>query len=109
MSTFIFDFKQNKSVLPLEGVTHFFINPYMYGSSWTSLRIGNKLNGIDADLVIQESTGLPLIILPLSILDLGKCMIKLNDDFSGRIINGRQTIYFKTTEQDHIIRIDSVV
>jgi hypothetical protein len=108
MNTFLYDFNKGKSIDPLQGVTHFYVNPYQLADSWKTLNLGNKVDGIDIELVIQESTGLPVIIIPIKVLNLGRCMIKLNEDFSGKISTGKQSIYFKPTEQDHIICINSV-
>jgi hypothetical protein len=110
MNTFLYDFKNNQTVNPFEGVTHFYVCPYEM-SIWRTLFLANKIQEqeLQMELVIQESTGLPLIIVPIEALGLGKCMIKMNDDFSGKIISGKRTIYFRPTEQDHVIRITTVL
>jgi len=58
MSTFFYDFNTKKQVNPLDGITHFFVNPYM-PESFRALNLGNKIinNQVETDLVIQESTG----------------------------------------------------
>jgi hypothetical protein len=108
MNTFLYDFSKNKEVSPLEGVTHFYISPYSM-DAWTTLNIGKKITDEDVELVIQTSTNLPIIIMPISLLNLGKCMIRLNEDFSGKITSGNKTMYFSTTAQDHIICISTVI
>ena len=107
MNTFMFDFAQGKTIDPLEGVTHFYVSPYQM-DVWKSLNLALKVADSELDLVIQESTGMPLIIVPIAVLKLGKCIIRLNDDFSGKICTGNRNIYFSRTQQDHIICIGSV-
>jgi len=107
MNTFLFDFNQGKTISPLEGVTHFYVSPYQM-DIWRTLNLATKVGNTEVDLVIQESTGLPIIILPITALNLGKCMIRLNDDFSGKLTMGKRSIYFHPTEQDHIICISTV-
>lgn len=109
MSTFLFDFTQGKTLNPLEGITHFYVSPYQM-DIWKTLNLAAKIADDDVELVIQDNTGMPLIVLPIGRLNLGKCLIRLNDDFSGKIVtnNGRRTIYFSTTKQPHIICIGTV-
>lgn len=107
MNTFLYDFSKGKSIDPLQGVTHFYVSPYQM-DLWKTLNLAHKLADSEVDLIIQESTGMPLIIVPITALNLGKCMIRLNDDFSGKISTGKRSIYFRPTEQDHIICISSV-
>jgi hypothetical protein len=107
MNTFLYDFSEGKSIDPLQDVTHFYVSPYQM-DIWKSLNLADKTKDTELDVVIQDSTGIPVIIIPLSLLNLGKCMIRLNDDFSGKICTGKRSIYFRPTEQDHIICISSV-
>lgn len=105
MNTFMYDFSNGKTITnPLDGVTHFYVSPYDLPTVWILLNIGEKAKDCpDVDLVIQTHTNLPIIIMPLSILNLGKCMIKMYDDLSGgKISTGKKTIYFKFMEQDTI-------
>jgi len=104
MNTFMFDFNNGKAITnPLEDVTHFYVSPYEVPAVWTLLDIGSKVTDLNVDLVIQTHTNLPVIVMPLSILNLGKCMIKIHDDLSGgRISTGKKTLYFKFMEQDTI-------
>lgn len=107
MNTFLFDFNQGKTISPLEGVTHFYVSPYQM-DIWKTLNLAHKVGESEVDLVIQDSTGLPVILVPITALSLGKCMIRLNDDFSGKISTGKKTIYFRPTEMDHVICISTV-
>lgn len=109
MSTFIYDFNTQKTVTnPLEGITHFYATPYDMASIWQSLNLGDKLIDEECELFIQAGTGLPVIILPLSLLNLGRCSITMRDDLSGGKIVGRRTIYFTTTLKDDTICITGV-
>jgi hypothetical protein len=105
----MFDFNSQKAIQPLEGVSYFYATPYDMANIWKTLNISKKLNGKDVDVVIQESTELPVLILPISLLGLGKCMIRMNEDFSGKITSGNKTIYFRPTESDSVICITGVI
>lgn len=107
MNTFLYDFSKGKSVDPLQDVTHFYVSPYQM-DLWRTLSLAHKVADTEVELVIQDSTGLPVILIPITALNLGKCMVRLNDDFSGKISTGKRSIYFRPTEQDHIICISSV-
>ena len=107
---FFYNFNSGKVVNPLDKITHFFVNPYQIGS-WIMLGLDKKVD--DCDVVIQESTGLPIIILPISLLNLEDVHIKMENNGNMLITNklGRltQKIYAKPTEQRHIVRIDTVL
>jgi hypothetical protein len=75
---------------------------------WKTLNLAHKVGESEVELVIQDSTGLPVILVSITALNLGKCMVKLNEDFSGRIYSGKKTIYFRSTEQDSVICITTV-
>ena len=107
MHTFFYDFTQNKSFNPLEDITHFYVSPYQM-ELWKTLNLAVKLSDKEVELVIQENTGLPLVIVPITVLNLGKCSVSLNQDLSGKISTGRRDIYFSRTKQDHLICISSV-
>lgn len=115
---FFYDFNSKQVVNPLDKITHFFVNPYMM-NSWKLLGLGEKIS--DCELIIQESTGLPIIILPISLLNLEKVHVKMDSDgemlITNRIDNRSgvknffitQKIYAKPTDQKHIVRIDTVL
>jgi hypothetical protein len=107
MDTFFYDFKQGQTVNPFDGVTHFYVSPYQM-DIWKTLNLAHKVGESEVELVIQDSTGLPVILVSITALNLGKCMVKLNEDFSGRIYSGKKTIYFRSTEQDSVICITTV-
>lgn len=107
MNSFFYDFKQGQTVNPFDGVTHFYVSPYQM-DIWKTLNLADKIGEDEVELVIQGSTGIPVILVPITCLNLGKCMVKLNEDFSGKIYSGKRTIYFRSTEQDHIICISTV-
>lgn len=107
MNTFIYDFKQGKTVDPFAGITHFYVSPYQM-EMWKTLNLAHKVQDTEVDVVIQENTGIPVIVLPISLLNLGKCMVRLNDDFSGKITMGKRSIYFQPTQQDHVVCITNV-
>jgi hypothetical protein len=100
----MFDFNSGNVITnPLDGVTHFYVSPYEVPEVWTLLNIGSKVTDLDVDLVIQTHTNLPVIVMPLSILQLGRCIIKLNDDMGGgKICTGKKSLYFRFTEQNTI-------
>jgi hypothetical protein len=107
---FFYDFNSNQVVNPLDRITHFFVNPYMIGS-WKMLGLDKKVS--DCEVVIQESTGLPIIILPISLLNLEKVHVKMENNgnmlITNRLSKVTQKIYAKPTEQKHIVRIDTVL
>ena len=115
---FFYNFSSKQVVNPLERITHFFVNPYMM-DSWKMLGLGDKVD--NCDVVIQESTGLPIIILPISLLGLEKVHVKMESNgnmlITNRIDNRSgvknffitQKIYAKPTEQPHVVRIDTVL
>jgi hypothetical protein len=107
MNTFLYDFSKGKSIDPLQGVTHFYVSPYQM-DIWRSLNLALKVQDTEIEVVIQDATGIPVILVPITALNLGKCMVRLNDDFSGKISTGKRSIYFQPTKQDHIICISSV-
>ena len=115
---FFYNFDSKQVVNPLDKVTHFFINPYQI-SGWKILNLADKVK--DCDVVIQESTGLPIIILPISVLELNQVHVKMEKN--GEMIvtkktNNRSgvknlyittTLYIKPTDQPHIVRVDTVL
>lgn len=107
MNTFMFDFKSGKTITnPLDGVTHFYVSPYDLPSVWTLLNLGDKVEPTDLDIVFESHTNLPVIVMPFSILNLGKCVIKMNDDLQGgKICTGKRTLYFRMSSQDNTICI----
>lgn len=108
---FFYNFNSKQVVNPLDKITHFFVNPRMI-DSWLSLKLGDKVK--DCDVVIQESTGLPIIVLPISLLDFKTIRVKIEDNGNMLITNklnefSVQKLYVKPTEQEHIVRIDTVL
>lgn len=112
MNTFMFDFNTGKTVTnPIEGITHFYVSPYVIPDVWAVLNLSDKIkiDNIDMDLVIEGRSKLPVIVMPFSILNLGKCMIKLNEDLgSGKICTGKKSIYFTMSLQANTICITNV-
>lgn len=108
---FMYDFNSKQVVNPLDKVTKFFINPLIM-ESWKTLRLGDRIKG-EHDVVIQEKTGLPIIILPIELLELNQCRVKLRDDGSmiihTRMGNNNLRLYVKPTEMVNIVRIDTVL
>ena len=111
---FFYNFKEGKIVNPLDKVSHFYVNPRII-DSWKTLELGDKLAEGD-DIVVKIIGGLPVIILPISLLTLNVVHIKVNVD-GGMIITtdvragGIVTlkIYAKPTEDATVIRVDSVL
>ena len=110
---FFYDFNSKQVVNPLDKITKFFINPLMM-ESWKTLRLGDKIDNINCDVVIQEKTGLPIIILPIEILELNQCSVKLRNDGS-MVIDKKGmnnciiTLYVKPTSMVDVVRIDTVL
>lgn len=105
-----FDFKKKKAVNPLEKVDNFFINPLMMQSAVTlSLEHNVKQDEVRT---IAFYKGMPVVIFPLSILKLKTCVIEWKDN-GGIIISksdhGQTDIYFKWTDEEDTIRIDTVL
>lgn len=115
---FFYDFNSKQVINPLDKVTHFFINPYQM-SSWKTLNLGDKVK--DCDVIIQASTGLPIIILPIELLELINVHVKMEENGNMKItrktnnFSGVQnffittTLYVKPTAQSHIVRVDTVL
>jgi hypothetical protein len=109
---FYYDFNSKQVVNPLDKITKFFINPLMM-EGWKTLRLGDKIDSINCDIVIQEKTGLPIIMLPIELLNLKQCKVKLRDD--GSIIiyttmgNSSLRLYVKPTSMVDVVRIDTVL
>jgi hypothetical protein len=115
---FFYDFNSKQVINPLDKVTHFFINPYQM-SSWKTLNLGDKVD--DCDVVIQESTGLPIILLPIELLELSNVHVKMEENGNMKITrktNNRSgiqnffmitTLYVKPTTDSHIVRVDTVL
>lgn len=110
MNTFMYDFKTGNTITnPLEGVTRFYVSPYEMASVWTLLSIGEKIEHTSIDLVVLKENKLPVIVVPISILNLGRCMIRINDDLTGgKISTGKKSIYFRFIEDDDTICITGV-
>jgi hypothetical protein len=117
---FFYNFNSKQVVNPLDKVTHFFINPYQI-SGWKTLNLGDKVFGKECDFVIQESTGLPIIILPIELLELNNVHVKMEKNGNMTVIKRTNnlsgvknlyittTLYIKPTEQSHIVRVDTVL
>lgn len=105
-----FNFKKKKAVNPLEKVNDFFINPYMMESAKAlGLEDKAKQNEIRT---IAFYKGMPVVIFPLDMLDLGTCLVKWQDNggiilYKGKF--GEINIYFKWTDEPDCIRIDTVL
>jgi len=91
---------------PLEGVTHFFINPRMI-DGFKQLRL-EEYSGPD-NLTLDE--GLPVLILPMEALKLDKGIVKLDDNGrNGHIkVGDYLTIYFNLHKKKHLIRVNTVI
>ena len=105
---FYYDFSSMKETNPLDGVTHFYVNPYMM-ESFKALHLAEKTIGMDLHVTIQPSMQLPVIVLPISILNLGKCKVKINHDLSMIVYTKNAQIYMKPTADSNVVRIDSVL
>lgn len=105
-----FDFKNKRSVNPLEKVNYFFINPMMSQSAQT-LGLERKVKDCKT-ATISFQKGMPVVLFSLDLLDLGVCVVKWQDN-GGLIISkgtfGQIDIYFKWTDAADTIRIDTVL
>lgn len=105
---FYYNFNTHQTVNPLDSITHFYVNPYLM-ESFKSLNLDVKIGDKDVELCFQN--GLPLIIIPIEVLDLSNVQVKMTSDgyiISKRLARVTQKIYVKLTNEKHIIRIDSV-
>jgi len=94
---FYYDFNKMMVTNPLEGITHFFINPRMI-DGFKQLR----LDECCAPDQVKLHEGLPIMILPLRELKLDNGIVKLDDNgCSGNIKAGGLTIYFKKVKLDN--------
>jgi hypothetical protein len=102
---FYYDFNKMMVTNPLEGVTHFFINPRMI-DGFKQLRLA-EYSGPD-NLTLDE--GLPILVLPMEALKLNKGIVKMDDNSrNGYIKVDGLTIYFNFHEKSHLIRINTVI
>lgn len=102
---FYYDFNKMMVTNPLEGVTHFFINPRMI-DGFKQLRL-EEYSGPD-NLTLDE--GLPILVLPMEALKLNKGIVKLDDNGrNGHIKVDGLTIYFNLHEKKHLIRVNTVL
>ena len=102
---FYYDFNKMMVTNPLEGVTHFFINPRMI-DGFRQLRLDGECT--PDQLTIDE--GLPILVLPMSALGLDKGVVKMDDNSrNGYIKVDGITIYFNFHEKRHLIRINTVI
>lgn len=106
-----YDFKSKQEVNPLDKVTTFFIDPNS-PTYYKSLNIEEKLANLD-ETTVAFWKGMPTLVLPIDILELGVTQVHFNEDFSGKIISRGSkvttTLYFQPTENESIIRITTVL
>ena len=111
---FYYNFTTKQQVNPLEKYTHFFINPYMI-DSFSKLRLAEKIEGKEDQIQvnIRKPNGIPIIIIPLNLLELDDVHVNMQRD--GFIVTKRlpsntlMRIYMKFTDENHLMRIDSVL
>ena len=103
---FYYDFNKMMVTNPLEGVTHFFVNPRMI-DGFKQLKL-EEYSGPD-NLTLDE--GLPVLILPMEALKLNKGIVKLDDNGrNGHIkVGDYLTIYFNLHKKKHLIRVNTVI
>lgn len=102
---FYYDFNKMMVTNPLEGITHFFVNPLMIE--------GFKQLALDECCYPDQLSldqRLPILILPMEALKLDKGIVKLDDNGrNGNIKVDGLTIYFSLHEKKHLIRINTVI
>lgn len=108
MNTTFFNFNTKTEVNPLETVDSFFINPHML-DGYKTLNIREKIADLTETNICFWGE-YPVVLLPITLLDLGIAQVKY-DEYSngGKIIKGKLTLYFSFTESDSTIRINSVI
>jgi hypothetical protein len=92
---------------PLEGITHFFVNPRMI-DGFKQLNL-DKCCYKDKE-VLGLSEGLPILWFPLEALELDKAIVTLDDNGrNGKIKTDSLTIYFNKEAEPNTIRINTVL
>lgn len=109
MNTIMFDFTTGTTVTNLfEGITHFYASPYEANSVWTLMNLKDVVDESLIQLVVKDHCS-PVMIMPLGVLGLGRCNVKINNDLSGGVIyTGRKSLYFKFTKDSWVICITTI-
>lgn len=110
MNTFTYDFSNGKTITnPLEQITHFYISPYEMANVWTILNLRDVVVDESLIQVVVKEHFAPVMIMPLGVLGLSRCNVRINTDLSGGVIyTGRKSIYFKFTKDDSVMCITGV-
>lgn len=115
-SSIYYDFQTKKVIDPLESITSFYINPYMPEGAQI-LGIEEKLKQLPdvslAELITCSFVkGIPVLIMPLSLLDLSRVHVTFSSTDDEKIIirQDRLKLYVKLFKGNpSLVRIDSVI
>ena len=91
----LFNFQTMSEFNPLLTIREFFINPYMPDNA-KLLKLADKLGKIKVKVIVIKDK--PTIIYPISILDLGECMVEFKDVDCGIIYHKNMQMYFKIVD-----------
>lgn len=114
-STIYYDFQTKKVIDPLESITSFYINPYMPEGN-QMLDIEKKLRALPgvslSDMTCFFIKGIPVLIMPLSLLNLSRVHVTFSSTDDDKIIirKDRLKLYVKLFKDNpSLVRIDSVL
>lgn len=113
MAKMFYDFTSKQQVNPLDKVSYFIIDPHQ-PENYKNLKIEQKISDLSETTVIFWK-GMPTLVLPVELLELGLTQVHFNEDGSGKIIKqgncyrSKTILYFQPTENDTIIRITTVL
>lgn len=110
MNTFIYDFRNGTTITnPLEGVTHFYASPNEAPNVWTLMNLKDVVTDESLIQVVVKDHFAPVMVMPLAVLGLARCNVRINTDLSGGVIyTGRKSLYFRFTKDSSVICITSI-
>lgn len=108
MTSFYYSFDTKQVVNPLDSITHFYVNPYMPDST-RLLNLQQKANDVTSLQVDWTASGIPVVVFPISVLDLKTVVVSVSSEDKIIIKKGNLKIYLKLTADPSLARIDSVL
>lgn len=103
-----FNFETGKEFNPAKTLNYFFISPFFQQNA-KILNLEKRVkDDLGNDFGFIWYNGIPVPVFPISVLDLGKCMIKWDTTENGVIYSGNRRIYFRFYDEN-TVRLDTVL